>query len=409
MAMARPVALGLLIVLIAACGARSQQGTRDAAVPRAEIVLYRDRALVRQRVELDVPPAGSATVRVAIAAGVAVDDVHVVERDRYQIRELRSIGDPDPGRPSQIELVVGAPRPGRHAIHLAYLTDRITWDVAYTLTATPARDRVVTRGVLAIRNTTGIAMPAMAVRVIDAELSASIRRASEVVETAYVGKDPTTTDAEAVPRDVGRVDLVDGETRVELLRDAQSRPMRSVLVYDPIGSAENRATVAPVRDYDLGAGPASPHVIESYEIARDPKARGLPGGPVRLLERRADGSLVLLGQGRMFDASTRAAKSDTIGAGTAQGVTGHRERREYTYDAFRKRLVEEFVITIDNRRPRPVEVIVREHLYRGTTWRIADPIYAQRPVKEGLQQFSMRTTVPPRSRSQLLYVVVYPW
>jgi hypothetical protein len=179
-----------------------------------------------------------------------------------------------------------------------------------------------------------------------------------------------------------------------------------------------------VSDFALGAGPASTRVTESFEVERDTQAtRGLPAGPVRLLERRGDGTLAVLGEARLFDASTRVAEVDTIAIGTASNVTGHRERRDYTYDKLRTRLVksetgtylssgslvEEFVITIDNDRARPVEVVVREHLYRGQNWSIADPIPGRQAVKEGPQQFSMRTIVPPRGQSRLLYVVVYTW
>jgi hypothetical protein len=186
--------------------------------------------------------------------------------------------------------------------------------------------------------------------------------------------------------------------------------MRTVLVYDPIGTALDRTSAAPVRDAALGAGPAPARVTESFEIPRDVRAtRGLPGGPVRLLERRADGTLALLGEARLFDTSTRVARVDTVAIGTAEGVTGRRERRDYSFDLFRKRVVEEFVITIDNTRAHPVEVVVREHMYRGLNWALADPITSQHPVKEGPQQISMRTIVPAHGKSRLLYVVVYTW
>jgi hypothetical protein len=398
-----------------------------------EVVLYRDRALVRQRVEFEVPPAGYATVRVKIAAGVSADDIVVVERDRFTIRELHVPGDPTPkAKPKptaeadeepdeeeeevveppatvkEVELVIGASRAGRFAIHLAYLTERVTWEAAYTMTTTRTRDHVIIRGALAIRNAMGIAMPNVMVRVIDAELGPSIRRAAELLTSAYAGSEPPTTPA-AVPRDVGRVDLVDGETRVELLPDSRPRPMRSVLVYDPIGTDLDRASASPVRDLGLGAGVVSTRITESFEVSRDVKAAlGLPGGPVRLLERKLDGTLAVLGEARLFEASTRVAEVDTVAVGTADGVVGHRERREYTYDEQHKRLVEDFVISVDNTRARPVEVVVREHLYRGQNWTLA---YRSAPVaaKEGPQQISMRMIVPAKGQGKLLYVVVYTW
>jgi hypothetical protein len=131
---------------------------------------------------------------------------------------------------------------------------------------------------------------------------------------------------------------------------------------------------------------------------------------VRLLERRADGSLALLGETRLFDEAARVAVSDTISVGTAAGVTGARVRRELTVDKERRRVVEELVITIDNARPRPVEVVAREHLYRGTNWTLA---YVSVPIgddaKEGPQQVAPRITVPPRSKRRIMYAVVYWW
>jgi hypothetical protein len=129
----------------------------------------------------------------------------------------------------------------------------------------------------------------------------------------------------------------------------------------------------------------------------------LPGGGVRLFERRADGAVALLGKSRIFDDGTRDATADTVAVGVAAGVTGHRERRELT--TVDKRLVEEFAITIDNTRPAPIDVVVREHLYRGQTWALG---YCSAPAtKEGAQAFAMTAHVPARAKTELFYVVVY--
>jgi hypothetical protein len=411
-----------LILLLAACGTRvPASAPSNVAAANGEVTLYRDRALVLQRLELDIAPASYATVRVKVAAGIDADDIHVVERDRFTVRELREVdGDlevalPGPAEappaaqhPTEIALVIGAPRAGRFVVHLAYITDRITWDAAYTMTATATHDRAVLRGALAIRNLTGVALRGVRVRLIDAALARSTMQAAELLASSYVGAAPVTT-AGAVPRDLGVVDLAGSETRIELLAASAARPMHSVLVYDPFGTALDQPSADPVHDRNLGVVPAaSSRVTESFELARDVAgSAGLPGGPVRLLERRADGSLGLLGEARIFDASARVAEVDTVAVGTAEGVTGKRERREYTLDLLAERLVEELVITIENTRPRPVEVVVREHLYRGTNWTLA---YHSAPAaKEGPQQVSMRMTVPARGQAKLLYVVVYTW
>jgi hypothetical protein len=128
---------------------------------------------------------------------------------------------------------------------------------------------------------------------------------------------------------------------------------------------------------------------------------------VRLLERRPDGSLARLGEARLFDAATRAARVDTIAVGSAAGLIGHRVRRDWGRNDEQRRFSEEFLITIASTRPRPVDVLVREHLYRGQNWVLA---YQSVPAaKDGPQQITLRASVPANGQAKVLYVVVYTW
>ena len=432
-------ALAIAIVVVeSACGAPAPHlASSRAAAPATEVTLYRDRALVTQRFEVDVAPAAHATVRLQSAAGVSADDVFVLEHAGLTIAEVHAGGvtfvkpkpaepitdeeSPDdevpvppprplaPALPGEVEVVVGAPRPGHYALRVGYTTDRLTWDSAYTMTTTPGRDRAVVRGAMVIRNTTGLAFRDARMWVIDAELGTSAQHAADLLRSSLVGSETSTTPA-ATARELGRFDLTDGDTRIDLLANSPAHRMRSVLVYDPIGTKLDHAGAAPARELDLGVRPAAgARVTESFEVERDTKAAaGLPAGPVRLLERRHDGSLAVLGESRLFDVATRVANVDTIPIGSADGVSGKRERREITVDDDGKRLVEEFAITLDNARHNPVEIVIREHLYRGQNWTLAYRSITD-AVKEGPQQISMRTVVPARGTTRVLYVVVYTW
>jgi len=438
-------------VALAAAGC----GARPAIAPGAgafdELTLYRDRALVQHRVDVVATAAGPTTVALAVAAGVAASDLVVLDRGELVVSQLRiahaaadepahaaapgpdaavELGgepaddpvdhDADAGpevaaaapravttTPTELELMVAAPRAGRFTVTLAYATDRITWQAAYTLTADAPRDRAILRGAVAIRNTSGIALRARAY-LVDAELGAWRDHATAQLGAALVGADPGASQGPR-PRELGQVSLGDGETRVGLLAGEPPRKLRSVLVYDPIGTRLDHPGATPIFDPALGVDPAAPtRVTESFEIERDERAtRGLPAGPVRLLERRADGSLAVVGESRLFDPSTRVADVDTVAIGTAGGVTGHRERRDWARDTDQKRFSEELLITIDNARPRPVDIVVREHLYRGQNWTLAYQSAAA--VKEGPQQIALRTQVPANGRVKVLYVVVYTW
>ncbi|MEO8701448.1 MAG: hypothetical protein ABI867_15485 [Kofleriaceae bacterium] len=467
----RPAFAGLVaLVALVACSGRPPHPPPSSRIagPGVEVTLYRDHAVVAHRVEVVVPAASTATVRLTIAAGVDPESIYVVEKSELTVRSVRSLSGtpkakpglepcdevacvldnyrnaccakfkkpvaepadddeeaapavPEPPAlpeaplvPTEVELVIAGPHEGKYTLVVGYDTERISWDAAYTMTTTPARTSAVVHGAIAVRNATGIPLVNANVWVIDTDHGPATGRVAERLGAAMVPREGNTTPT-AKPRDLGRLDLVDGDTRIELLPIALPRPMKSVLVYDPIGNKLDHPGTSPVRDATLGVVPAAPaRVSESFEITRDATSDSLPAGPVRLLERRPDGSLALLGEARLYDASTRSAKVDAVAVGTAEGVVGKRERRELTIDDDGKRLVEEFVITIDNARAHPVEVVLREHFYRGQNWTLAYQSVPLGPeAKEGSQQVAIRITVPPKQvkpgQTKVLYVVVYTW
>jgi hypothetical protein len=369
------------LFVLAACGAHA---VHPKPTPPAgdELVLYRDAAAVRQHVT--VPSI------VQVPQGVTAQQVLVLGNATVRSSE--------PGT------VAIAGTPGTTVI--AYLTEKLSWDAAYTMTTTPARDRAVLDGALAVRNTTGVALRG-ALRVVDADLGTARSRAAAHVASSLLAGQADLTQT-AATRDVGTVVLPPGETRIALVEGTPHR-MHAVLVFDPIGTKLDNPSSVPLRDVSLGVDTPSTKVSESFEIARDERETAdLPAGPVRLFERRPDGTLGLLGEARLFEPQTLRSALDTIAVGTAAGVTAHRVRRELTDDEARHRLVEEFVITVENARDQPVDVLVREHLYRGMTWAVAyhsvDDV-----MQEGSQAFVMRTRVPAAGHVKILYVVVYTW
>ena len=492
--------VGALAIVLLACAARPP--ARPAARASDEIQLYRDRALIAQRIAIDVPSAGRTTVALRVAGDVGPSDVVVLELGGLAGSEVRlapgaeppraidPLAEPDlaplepeppmpagvgpiarpddpldvdpldaeaaadaateaaadaaaadaarsaphaaavpeppavpespavsnpPGvreppavlaaRPASVlELVVDAPRAGRFVVALGYATRLVRWDAAYTLTTAPAHDHATVRGTLTITNATGVALHGHA-RVVDRALGTwSDQRADRL--RAALRAPPTG-------RDLGDLTLAADdprrETRIALLAGDPPRALRSVLVYDPIGPALDHPGAAPAADPDLGARThRTTRITESLELDRDARAdHALPGGTGTLIERRAGGVQVTRGTARLFDAATANARAETIAIGTAVGLIGHRERRDWAKDDDQHRFSEEFLLTIDSARPRPVEVVIREHLYRGQNWTLA---YQSAPAaKEGAQQIALRAAVPANGRAKVLYVVVYTW
>lgn len=416
------VLIGAAACILVGCAHGRARAPAAGAAPGDELTLYLDRAVVSQRIVVVVPPAARASVTARIPAGVDVEDVVVLDPGALSISELRGRSsapiavDAEPGdaatrgAPTEVSFEVGAPHAGTYVLHLGYLSDQLAWDAAYTMTATATHARATLRGAVAIRNSTGLTFPEARIQLVDATLGASHGHAADQLASALAARPAALPASAPAPRPLGIVALRPGETRIELLPDAAPRPIRSVLVYDPIGTALDHPTEAPDRDLDLGVTPpASSRVTESFEIDRlHGASEGLPAGPVRMLERRADGSLAVLGESRLFLPTSRVAEVDTVAIGTATGVTGKRARRDITIDEDHHRLTEEFVVTLTSTRPTPVEVVLREHLYRGQNWALA---YRSIPeaAKEGAQQIAMRTQIPAHGEIEVLYVVVYTW
>lgn len=447
-------ALVLSLAIAGGCGGHSHPKLAVAhQAPRSDdLTLFRDWAVIRQHVEVDLK-GPSTIVKVQLAAGVTTDQIVVLDRGGMTISSLLvenhddddtaakgsdaaanmpvqppqdeeepppppqpAVEEPaatadeeaDLGKPVQISLDVSAPTPGHYAIDIGYVTDRLSWQAAYTMTANPARDRAVVRGAIAIHNRSGITLRASSARLIDAEYGAWRGKSSEQLAAQLVGGTPSSIPP-VTPRELGPLVLGTGETRVELLAP-MTRAMSAVLVYDPVGTKHDHAGASPAEDNLLGIEEkAAPRVTENFEVVRDRKAtEGLPAGPVRLLEQHADGTLSVLGESRLFDAATRVADVDTIAVGTAESVTGARERRELSIDDENKRIVEEFALTVDNQRAYPVRVLLREHLYRGQNWTLAYHS-VQDATKEGPQQIAMRTQAPAKTKTKVVYVVVYTW
>ena len=78
-----PACAVLLVAL--ACGPRRTRA--PAAITGDEITLYRDRAVIRKRLEVNVPDADQAIVTLMVPAGVEVDDVVVLDRGELTVAQ----------------------------------------------------------------------------------------------------------------------------------------------------------------------------------------------------------------------------------------------------------------------------------------------------------------------------------
>jgi len=333
------------------------------------------------------------------------------------------------GASRRVDVQVFAARPGRAVIELAYVTRQLRWVADYTLVMDTTSRRAELHGALGIDDAAGVAYEDATITLVDAERPVKLTAFDEPEPEAATAKppaDPTKPRAEqpatlTAPKEMPRttlpflVDVRPGAQSVSLLAGSHVLPARQTLVYDPVGDARDHTGKVPLQAPSYGLDRTSSAVSQSIDV--DLRARipgGMPAGKVRLLERTAKGDLMPLGEARIFDRAGTGADQDTIApttsvaVGRAAGIEGKRRRRELSIDLDARRLVEEFEIELTNQADHAVEVIVREHLYRGQNWTLA--YYSEPDVsKEGPQKIAMKAKVPAKGSKRVVYRVVYWW
>jgi hypothetical protein len=369
--------------------------------------------------------AGSLVIEDADGVRLILDPVHVV----------RDAGSPGGGGARHVDIEVTAAHPGRATIELLYVTRKLSWNADYTLVTEGAVGRAELHGALGIDNGTGVAYDDANLILIDTNRPTKVTAFDQAPpDDPGAGKagtkipvaDPTKPRAEQPVKEVKpvetprtvlpfTVDVAPGTQSVSLLDGVHTLPAAQTLVFDPVGDDRNLSSREPVHDKDYGLDKKSTAVSQSIDVdmvkAKIPT--GLPAGRVRLLERTSTGTLTPLGESRIFERAgtdtETISPTTSVAVGRAGEVSGKRKRREYSIDDESRRLVEEFEIELTSTADHPLEVIVREHLYRGLNWTLAYQNVGDRVTKEGPQKIALRTTVPAKGKARVIYRVVYHW
>ena len=132
----------------------------------------------------------------------------------------------------------------------------------------------------------------------------------------------------------------------------------------------------------------------------------LPKGKVRVYKRDdADGTLEFVGE----DLIDHTPRDETVRVklGQAFDVVGERTQTDFDVNTGRKVLHETFRIQVRNHKDEPVDVIVREVLYRWTNWELVERSDDYEKIDSRTIHFPV--TVPARGEKTVTYRVRYTW
>jgi hypothetical protein len=161
---------------------------------------------------------------------------------------------------------------------------------------------------------------------------------------------------------------------------------------------------------DRNMGVATNKKVDVYLEFKNDKQYGLgvplPAGRLRVSQLdKADGSLEFIGE----DQIDHTPKDELVRVklGSAFDVVGERRQVNFTVDTAAKSMEEEIEVKVRNHKSQPVEVVVKESLYRWNSWKILTK--TQPFVKEDARTISFPVKVAKDGETVVRYRVRYTW
>jgi hypothetical protein len=320
-----------------------------------------------------------------------------------------------------LEWLLNAPRGGEQRARVTYQTGGLTWWADYNLLFSEGRD--ANSGFLdlsawvSVLNQSGASYPDARLKLIAGDVHRAepppaprLGRAMKLAAATIEGAEGFEQKAffEFHLYTLGRpTTLPDNSTKqVELFDAARRIPARKVLLY--YGAVSPWACGSPQTERELGL-PTNRKVDVYLEFRNDAAAglgQPLPEGRIRVSQLdAADGSLEFIGEDRI----DHTPKDETVRVklGAAFDVVGERRQVDFAVDTKGRWLEEEFEVRIRNHKAQPVDVVVKETLYRWSNWKILSK--STDFTREDARTIHFPLRVAKDGESTVRYRVRYTW
>ena len=194
--------------------------------------------------------------------------------------------------------------------------------------------------------------------------------------------------------------------QIELFDQAKQIPARKVLLY--YGAVQPYFYPSPYTDRNMGV--EMNKKVDVYLEFKNDKQFGLgvplPAGRLRVSQLdKADGSLEFIGE----DTIDHTPKDEQVRVklGSAFDVVGERRQVSFSVDTTAKWMEEEIEVKLRNHKPQPVDVVVKENLYRWSNWKILTKTHTF--SKEDSRTINFPVKVPKDGEAVVRYRVRYTW
>lgn len=306
-------------------------------------------------------------------------------------------------------------KPGTHLVEVAYQTGGLNWQANYNAVLNAKDTGLDLGGWVTINNTSGTTYKDARLKLI----AGDVRRV-QPSPRAYAIRGAMAMEAAAAPQFEEKAffeyhlytlqrpsTVADNQTKqIELLKAADVL-VKKVLLYEGAPQYRFYGGLQTSAEYGSQESNKKVNVIIEVKNSKDNHmGMALPKGKVRLYKRdEADAALEFIGE----DEIDHTPKDETIKLhiGDAFDVVGERKRTDFHVDSGRHVMTESFEIRVRNHKDDPVDVLVKETLYRGNNWEITASSHKWTTFDSGTIHFPI--TVAKDGERVVTYTVRYTW
>jgi hypothetical protein len=318
---------------------------------------------------------------------------------------------------------VATTKPGKQQARVSYQTGGITWWADYNLVFAEGKDAnsgsLDVGAWVSIINASGAGYPDARLKLV----AGDVQRVQPPQEVGFLAR---TREMKAEAAGMGGFEekpffeyhlytldrtttLPDKSTKqIELFPAAHGVPCKKVLVYYGLAPGYRGFFPKPMTDRNYGV--ESNKKVDIYLRFKNEKQAGmgmpLPSGRVRVSKLDpADQSLEFIGE----DTIDHTPKDEEvlIKLGSAFDVVGERKQIDFKIDTVRNWMEEEIEIVLRNHKEEPVDVMVKENLYRWVNWEIISKTDDFKKVDA--RTINFHVALKPDGEKTLRYRVRYTW
>ena len=311
---------------------------------------------------------------------------------------------------------------GEHPVQVTYETTGLTWRADYTIVTNQDDTAVDVGAWVTLINQSGLSYPDAKLKLIAGDVQRvrppdqygrrQMQQAARMADA--MGEQQGFAEKsffEYHLYTLGRpVTLRDNSTKqIELFPTVENVPAEKVFVY--YGLPQDMSYyIAPSPNQDRNLGTQSNTKVDIYLRFKNAQKDGLgiplPAGKLRVYKRdAADDTLEFVGE----DVLQHTPREETVLAklGSAFDLVGERKQLDFRVDYAAHWIEEDIEIKLRNRKKEPVEIIVKENLFRWVNWEIIRK--SQDFEKQDSRTIHFPVKVQPDEEATVTYTVRYTW